>query len=646
MDDESGILKSLRIEWLWPYAVLAGFVALASLVAGLLLHSTILEVAGILLLAATIAYGVLTKPQKEGESMTETHGEDERRPEAPVDSHEPPGVLMFDDYRAGSVVHMSPADADRTEVVPSMKTTRPAPKEGKGHHARQLDIPDFFDFETETLYTDVEPRSEFHSLLDKVLLVVKDVFFANTVAYFWANNEKKEMVLESMASGDLRFMKSRRFPMGEDLVSKVGLTGKPVIVGAVNAASEHELLPYYEEEAGVRSAVCVPVYYANGGTEVSPVGALIIDSLAEDQFGDETLVVLGRFTKLISVLIKSYTDKYDLLLDAELLASIRRMRDRIGTAPTEDGVLEALMDEANRLSTWDSLMLTLYDEKQDGWTIQRFRNKGSQPLVNAGEPVETKSSIVGEVILSNALRVVDDFGAETRPRFHASEPHAEEGSALCVPISSFNRCYGALYLESRRPQNFQKNETETMFRLVQNAAAMLETVYLNDVIKEHVPIDQGTGALTGKHFQRRLAEEVQRASELGAELSLVSIALDHSEEQLQRFGAGAVDAMVNAVSGIVRTNLRSYDVVGRESASRLNVLLIGTPASDAYLWAEKVRKQVAGQVVVSGARSFSTTVSMGICGLLDGMLVDDLAEGTRHVLGKALEHGGNLVRVY
>jgi diguanylate cyclase (GGDEF)-like protein len=185
-----------------------------------------------------------------------------------------------------------------------------------------------------------------------------------------------------------------------------------------------------------------------------------------------------------------------------------------------------------------------------------------------------------------------------------------------------------------------------MFRLMQNAAAMLEVVYMNDVVKEHVPVDHGTGALTKRHFERRLGEEVERATDCATELSLVSLALDHADDQSQRYGPGAIEAMMKSVVGIVRSNLRAYDVIGRASETRMDVLLVNTAANDAYLWAEKVRKQIAGQIVVSGSRSFSTTVSMGICGLLDGMLVADLTEGTEHVLSKAIEHGGNLVRVH
>ena len=75
---------------------------------------------------------------------------------------------------------------------------------------------------------------------------------------------------------------------------------------------------------------------------ILPVGTIVADSKAEDAFGQETLELLGRFTKLVSALIKSYTDKYDLLLDSELLSSIRRMQDRIRSEPGEQTILTAL----------------------------------------------------------------------------------------------------------------------------------------------------------------------------------------------------------------------------------------------------------------------------------------------------------------
>jgi GGDEF domain-containing protein len=76
------------------------------------------------------------------------------------------------------------------------------------------------------------------------------------------------------------------------------------------------------------------------------------------------------------------------------------------------------------------------------------------------------------------------------------------------------------------------------------------------------------------------------------------------------------------------------------------VLLVNTTASDAYLWGEKLRKLVAGHVMTVGGKSFSVTLSAGVCGLSKGMDAAGLQAGTLHVLGKAIEHGGNMVRVF
>jgi diguanylate cyclase (GGDEF)-like protein len=209
-----------------------------------------------------------------------------------------------------------------------------------------------------------------------------------------------------------------------------------------------------------------------------------------------------------------------------------------------------------------------------------------------------------------------------------------------------NRCYGALTLESRSPAHFSGSEVETMYRLVENAAGSLEVLYMNNLAKEFVLVDQLTGSLTRKFFLRKAADEVRRAADFGTELASVSIAIDGMDEHLARYGREGCDAILNEAAKILRANVRPYDAIGRLEGDRLGVLLVNTAASDAYLWAEKMRKAVSSHVMNVGKRSFSVTVSAGVCGLSEGMGTDDLVAGTSQVLGKAMEHGGNLVRVY
>ena len=101
-----------------------------------------------------------------------------------------------------------------------------------------------------------------------------------------------------------------------------------------------------------------------------------------------------------------------------------------------------------------------------------------------------------------------------------------------------------------------------------------------------------------------------------------------------------------ALARLVRSGVRSYDVVGRLETNRIGVLLAGTTSSDAYLWAEKIRKAIAGQVITIGEKSFSVTVSAGVSGVLEGMRPEELSGNTTAVLNRATEAGGNTVRVF
>jgi diguanylate cyclase (GGDEF)-like protein len=454
------------------------------------------------------------------------------------------------------------------------------------------------------------------------------------------------MVLESVATDSTLFFTAKRFPLEEDLVSKVALSGKPELVGRLDAAAQKDLVKYYSAQEQVKSLVGVPVFFKSGGTEILPVGVLVADSPAEDSFGSETLILLGRFTKLISALIKSYTDKYDLLVESELLASVRRLFDRVKSESSEQSILGALIDEVNRLANWDFLTVTMYSEDRHGWVVQRVINKPGLPYVAPDQLLSPASSVVADVIRSNRVRNIGNVRSPEIVRFAEDERIESQGSFLCVPISSFNRCYGALGLESRDQENFSGNDAETIYRLVELAGSALEVLYMNDLVREYVVVDHHTGSMTRRHFLRRVEEEVRRADDFNTELALVSIAVDGMADHVQRYGKDSSDAILNEITTVVRAALRQYDAVGRHESDRLGVVLVNTPASDGYLWAEKLRKQIASHVMTIAGKSFSVTVSVGVCGLSSGMGSAELLSGTSRVLEKALEGGGNLVRVF
>jgi diguanylate cyclase (GGDEF)-like protein len=295
---------------------------------------------------------------------------------------------------------------------------------------------------------------------------------------------------------------------------------------------------------------------------------------------------------------------------------------------------------------WDYLTITMYADDQNAWILQKVVNRPGSSYVVQNSVVDFQRSVVGEVIRSNRLKSIEDLAGEPQVRFIADEMMDQRGSFLAVPISSINRCYGALTLESPNPANFTGIEVETVYRLVESAASLLEVLYMNDMVKDMVTVDQLTGAFTKRHFLKVIEQEIGRSEDFGTELTYVSVAVDDIGSHHSRYGRDGVEVILTRVAQLLRANIRVYDALGRMDSDRFGMLIVNTPASEAYLWAEKVRKQIAGHVITLGETSLSVTVSAGVCGLTEGMSKEQLIAGTSAVLHRAIEDGGNLVRVY
>ncbi|HLA99820.1 MAG TPA: diguanylate cyclase, partial [Bacteroidota bacterium] len=514
---------------------------------------------------------------------------------------------------------------------------------------REYEVADFFDFDSEIFKGETEPRTEFDFLLVKLLGMVKEVLFAHSVSFFWANREKQQMVLETKVTDSLNYFSSRRFSIGHDLVSAVAISGKPEILSNVNPDSQDELFPYYTAHEGINSFVGVPVFYsksADSRERELPVAVIAVDSIAEDDFGEETVMVLGQATKLVSALIKSYNDKYDLMLNAELLRSIRRMQEKIRTNFSLHSIVQALSDEITKMVRWDDLSVVLYDEHKHNWVAKRVTSRGQAPFLATDQQIDIAASVTGRTIRTNMHTLVDDLETMTPPRYFAGEKVSRQGSFVSVPISSLNKCYGAVNLESRDRYSFSRQDIEILYRLTENVGAAIELLYLNDVINEYVIVDAVTGMYSKKYFTQRMDEEIQRADDTGSELSLLFIGIDKNREIIERYGDEGFERVILTVARLIRACVRPYDVVGRIESNRFGVLLAGTASSDAYLWAEKIRKNIAGHVITIGEKSFSVTISAGVSGVLEGMRKEELVGNTTAVINRATEAGGNTVRVF
>jgi diguanylate cyclase (GGDEF)-like protein len=201
-------------------------------------------------------------------------------------------------------------------------------------------------------------------------------------------------------------------------------------------------------------------------------------------------------------------------------------------------------------------------------------------------------------------------------------------------------------VESKDAKTYSDAEIKLTQKLTEVASWALEVLSLTEVMHNFVTVDETTGVATKKYFLDRLQEEVTRSNDFNTDLAIVMISIDRMEEQITKHGKEAFEFSLQNVGRMIKSSVRPYDIVGRYDHHVFGVVLVHTTSNEASLWAEKIRKNVASNIMNMDNKSFSVTVSVGVAGALTEGSDMQLLENADRVLRKAVEAGGNIVRVY
>jgi diguanylate cyclase (GGDEF)-like protein len=492
-----------------------------------------------------------------------------------------------------------------------------------------------------------EPQSEFNTLLVKALQIVKEVCFAHSVTFFWVKGETRQLVLEAKVTDSDAFNQDRKITIGSDIISRIGVNGQPQLVNNILPETERDILCYYKNLQEIRSFIGVPVFYS-GDRSGQPIAVLAADSKAPDAYGEESFAILTQVSKLISSMLISYTEKYDLFADVKLIEAGTKLKRRVMDHPPITAVVNALSEELENLIPWESITMVLYDEAQREWSVASVRVRGNDRFVSPKQLVDVENSIVGRCIRTNSVQSVD-LTKNKEMVFNEHERASDvlkNGMMVVVPVSSGGKCFGAVVVTERKANAYTKKDIAAVQFLASIIAPEFEISELNTILNEHIALDELTGTLTRKFFAARLSEELYRATEREEDLSLVFVTVHNLSEVQQRYGDDGRDAALVHVARHLRASVRPYDAVGRFDATTFTIALADTIANDAYLWAEKLRTAIAGSIVSAGRKSFSITVTIGISGASDKMTGDELVKNASHVLELAKKAGGNIVRVF
>ena len=577
----------------------------------------------VFILGAIVLYVVLSRTVEEADAELES--------EAPV----PAGPGNAARKRTQPTEHQAaaggPGDEGDTQYSPPSATP-------PDHRGAEIP-PEFYAPRQEELPSD-DPRAEFDYLANRLLLVLKEHLLAHTVALFWINRDREQIIIGEYVTDSRNFTTARRLSLGSDLVSRVGIEGRPEILAELSSASEQDLAIYYDSAEGIQSFVGVPVFFHE---EI--IAVISADSKVPDSFGPETVSTIGKFTGLLSTLLASYNQKFDLAADSRVLAVLDTLQAGIRQNMDAYGIASEAAKAVTQILDWDYVAVILHNPERQVWTVVRSLSRSANlPYVHEGVTVDIEGSVL-KTALEGTAGVIIDAPKAPAYRFHEKEAVNAGGQICAIPLVTQRKYYGLVIVEYRESHQYAQQDLDVLARIAALSANAMEITQLHEYTRSQMLIDEETRTSSRTLLLRRLREEQARLREYGGSAVYFLAGLDSRDELIEKHGRHEVEHIMFQISETLKPFLKEFDVIGRFDSSRLGLLLMHSSSEDAYLRGEKMRKAVASTLMSHEGQSYAITVSIAGCTLSQTSDVDHIMKLATQALDRAVSDGGNCVKV-
>lgn len=152
--------------------------------------------------------------------------------------------------------------------------------------------------------------------------------------------------------------------------------------------------------------------------------------------------------------------------------------------------------------------------------------------------------------------------------------------------------------------------------------------------------DTLTGIANRREFNMQLLKEIERAKRYGTPLSLVMYDIDYFKRVNDTFGHDAGDAVLQTLTAIVKSNVRSVDIVARWGGEEFMILMPQSDVEAAGDAAEKLRQKIVQHPF---EQIGNLTVSFGVTAFAPQDNLDTFVKRVDNALYQAKEKGRNRV---
>jgi diguanylate cyclase (GGDEF)-like protein len=308
-----------------------------------------------------------------------------------------------------------------------------------------------------------------------------------------------------------------------------------------------------------------------------------------------------------------------------------------------DDVCSLIVDGANGILGAEISCVYLF-ERSD-WTLRLRAVQGCPD--DAFEPVvSVRETILGSAFRDGIVQEQDvEYGSPSAAWMRAGH---EVRSQAALPLRTGDSVIGVLVVASTTYREFTPAEMERLQVIGNQSSLSLQNALLHGELERLSVTDRLTELYNHGYFQQRLEEEIGRASRFNHTLSLIMLDIDDFKEFNDTYGHPRGDRVLQAVSAIIRGNLREMDVAARYGGEEFVVVLPETGLGGAAAVAERIREGVEAYGFVGGddIAPVHRSVSVGVASFpAHADTPSTLIEAADKAMYVAKREGKNRVRI-
>ncbi len=497
----------------------------------------------------------------------------------------------------------------------------------------------FEEIANESLPPEIGHDGQFTFALEKILTVIKDAYSAHTAVFFWYNKKKEKLTIEKYISAAPNDIAKRKFDIEDDILSKIVQKGEPELLSDISPAAEKDVIRYYDNVPGIRSFVGVPLFF-----EGSLIAILAVDSKVGDQFGIETIYSLGRFVRVITMIIQIFEEKHSDSVSQQRLKGLLNLIGPETNFDTEESLLSALQNSINDLIEWDVFAFVYYKPIEQRFEVLKVINKTSLKYVGQGLQIDLTGTLVGKAILSGSAVKIDDTALDSYKRYSKAEDLTFDGSFMAIPLVYGNQNFGVLCFESLKKNFYANSDVKFLNNSVNIISYIIYSHSSQTLIKSLIALDLETRALNFKSFREQLNADLYKANAVSAQGAIALIKIDEFLEQESLFDGDPFPKVLKVVAESIEEEMTPLNIFGRLSEKVFAVYFFKQEVKNVFIWAEKLRVKIARKPIAIVSKQNTYTVSIGIASTAGKLDVDEVISNAELALQKAVEKGGNAVR--